>query len=381
MCRLFLKWKVKMGFLEDLGKNLADGLKDFEQSFKDKLEAKKREYNKNIFFKNVLLDKKYSFDLKVEENKLTFTNFSASPFFKTLHNSPLFFILFAIAVLSFILIFIYRETFPLFFIMTFIGSILSGIFIFSIFKTRAYFTITPQGIEVKTNKSQLFIDRDKIADIYLDIHGASNESVVTSSSDDHISILFSVYLKTLQPFHLPDLKKDKDIFDLFISDYRRLSKLFIVVLLTEAKKILNLPRQNECFETGFQNVNILREDDSVFIFEKKDKVKVTVNKYQVKIEENAFLGQKKERDMSIQNNFSFIIFENIKQGYKRSSSIEIGGIRMEHNTYIRASSDFGLALCEDFSPNKPNILVNDINLDEAVYILRKINSLRMGNSF
>ena len=104
MFRLFLKWRVKMGILEDLGKNLVEGLKDFGQSLKDKLEAKKREYYKYIFFKNVFLNKKYSFDLKVEEDKLTFNNYSASPFFRTLQNSPVFFILFAIVVLSLIMI-------------------------------------------------------------------------------------------------------------------------------------------------------------------------------------------------------------------------------------------------------------------------------------
>lgn len=374
-----------MGVLDDLGKGILDGLKDFGEGLKKKLEAKKREYYKNIFFKNVFLNKKYNFDLKVEEDKLTFTNYSASLFFKTIHNSPMFMILWIICALSFTLTFIFIKTnFGLAKIFACIGGALAilMIIIFSVFKTKVYFTITPQGIEAKTNKKRVFIDRENIADVYLDIQGASNEQVVRSESkNEEKSTIFSVYVKSLQPVHLPDLKKDKDKFDLFISDYSQLSKLFIIVLLTEAKRILSLSSQNECFETGFQNVNILRDDDSVFIFEKKDKIKITVNKYQVKIEENTFLGQKQEKNISIQNNVSFKIFENIKRGHRHSHTVGIGGITIEHHSSTQASSDFGLALCEDFSSNKPNILISNLNLDEAVYILRKMNCLRIGNSF
>ena len=374
-----------MGVLDDLGKGILDGLKDFGEGLKKKLEAKKREYYKNIFFKNVFLNKKYNFDLKVEEDKLTFTNYSASLFFKTIHNSPMFMILWIICALSFTLTFIFIKTnFGLAKIFACIGGALAILMIitFSVFKTKVYFTITPQGIEAKTNKKRVFIDRENIADVYLDIQGSSNEQVVTSESkNEEKSTIFSVYVKSLQPVHLPDLKKDKDKFDLFISDYSQLSKLFIIVLLTEAKRILSLSSQNEWFETGFQNVNILRDDDSVFIFEKKDKIKITVNKYQVKIEENTFLGQKQEKNISIQNNVSFKIFENIKRGHRHSHTVGIGGITIEHHSSTQASSDFGLALCEDFSSNKPNILISNLNLDEAVYILRKMNCLRIGNSF
>ncbi|MBR0518514.1 hypothetical protein IJJ97_01850, partial [bacterium] len=314
---------------------------------------------------------------KVEDDKLTFSNYSASPFFKTLHNSSLFMILFAVAMFSFIFLIIDKEKFACLFISIFAGSVLSAIFIFTAVKTRAYFTITPQGIEVKTDKNRLFIDRDNISDIYFDVQGISNEQVVTSSSrNEQKNTVFSVYLKTLQSVNLPELNKDKDIFDLFVSDYIRLSKLFIIVLLSEAKRILNLPRQNECFETGLQNINILKCDNSGIIFEKRNQTKISLNKYQVKIEENGIFGGNKNIEKSIQNNSSFRIFENIKRGFRTSSAIKIGGIVMRHHISKGASSDFGLALCDDISSKKPDILVNDINLDEALYILRKINCLR-----
>ena len=197
-------------------------------------------------------------------------------------------------------------------------------------------------------------------------------------------MIFSVYLKSLQPVHLPDLKKDKDIFDFFISDYRILSKLFVVVFLNEAKRILNLPRENEYFGTGLKNITILKADDSEFVFEKKNQCKIIVNKYQVKIEEQGIFGNKNNREISIQNTSSFRIFETVinKRILRRANiGAKIGRAIME-NTEVnldlfnnnRKNNNLGLALCEDYSSNKPNILVKGINLDEAVYILRKIRA-------
>lgn len=373
-----------MGILDDIGKGLVDGLQSMGQSFKDAFESQKKEYNKKIFLKDVLLDKKYDFDLKVEEDRLTFTNHSGSSFVRTLENSPLFVVLWVIAMLSLLMAFIV-PVFAHILAFIFLGVILFTLFIFTFFKTKAYFTITPQGIEVKTNKSRVFIDRDNISDIYLDFHGASKDSVVTSDSDNRYNLMiFSVYLKSLQPVHLPDLKKDKDIFDFFISDYRILSKLFVVVFLNEAKRILNLPRENEYFGTGLKNITILKADDSEFVFEKKNQCKIIVNKYQVKIEEQGIFGNKNNREISIQNTSSFRIFETVinKRILRRANiGAKIGRAIME-NTEVnldlfnnnRKNNNLGLALCEDYSSNKPNILVKGINLDEAVYILRKIRA-------
>ena len=108
-------------------------------------------------------------------------------------------------------------------------------------------------------------------------------------------------------------------------------------------------------------------DNSEFVFEKINQVKISVNKYQVKIEENWSFGNKKNRDISIQNISSLRIFEDIKKlAYCKSTDNE-------------EYSNFGLIVCG--ASNKPNILISNLNLDEAVYILRKINSLRIGNSF
>ena len=357
-----------MGYLDDLGENLV-------QNLQEQLDAEKLEYNKNIFLKDVILDKKYDFDLKVEEDKLTFTNFSASCFLRTLQNSPLFMILLCTAMLSIVLCAFHPDCL---FIAFFVGSIVSALFFITFLKTKAYFTITPQGIEVKTNKSRVFIDRDNIADIYLDDLEMSNDRIVRSGNGrKSCRIKYSVYLKTLKPVYLTDLKKEKNIFDFFISDYNRLSKLFVVVLLNEAKRILNLPKQNEFFGNGFKNLNVLKDDGSEFVVENiDDKTKVSVNKYQIKIEENGFLGQKTDKGVLIQNTSSFRIFEDVRQKYSGNT----GGIRSHQgNNFSRFTSgysDFGLALFNDVSSKQPDVIVNYLNLDEAVYIYRKLTALR-----
>ncbi len=357
-----------MGILDDIGKGLVDGLQNIGQGLQDKFNAERKEYDKKIFFKDVLLDKKYDFDLKVEEDKLTFTNHSGRCFLRTLHNSSLFMIFWSIAMLGFIMLIINSNSeFTCLFMLMIFGSILSSLFIFTFFKTKVYFTITPQGIEVKTKKSRLFIDRDNILDIYLDVQGLANEGGLSNRNKKSPIIFFSIYLKTLQEIYLPDLKTNKSFFDFFYSDHMLLTKLFVIVVLTEAKRILNLPRQNEFFGTGLKNITILKADNSEFVFEKINQVKISLNNYQVKIEGNGSTGNKKNREISIQNSSSFRIFENIRP--KRSSLLYLGLDMLEIK-----NNNFGLALCDDFNPNKPNILVKDINLDEAVYVLRKIRA-------
>lgn len=374
-----------MGILDDIGKGLVDGLQSMGQSFKDAFESQKKEYNKKIFLKDVLLDKKYDFDLKVEEDRLTFTNHSGSSFVRTLENSPLFVVFWSIAMLGFIMLIINSNSeFTCLFMLMIFGSILSSLFIFTFFKTKVYFTITPQGIEVKTNKSRVFIDRDNISDIYLDVQGLANEGGLSNRNKKSPIIFFSIYLKTLQEIYLPDLKTNKSFFDFFYSDHMLLTKLFVVVFLNEAKRILNLPRENEYFGTGLKNITILKADDSEFVFEKKNQCKIIVNKYQVKIEEQGIFGNKNNREISIQNTSSFRIFETVinKRILRRANiGAKIGRAIME-NTEVnldlfnnnRKNNNLGLALCEDYSSNKPNILVKGINLDEAVYILRKIRA-------
>ena len=359
-----------MGFCKDIGKGIVEGLNylnNLNNEFKAKIERQKRGFDKNIFFEDAFFDKKYDFGLKVEEDALTFINYSGKCFLQTFYNIPLLVIFLSIAILSFIFLIIDSSKFSCLVFVIVLICVLSCIFIIRSSKTKIYFTINSDGIEVKTNRSRLFIDRDNIADIYVDLQDILSSNSGEEDSSRYSLINFSVYLKTVKPVHLPDLHKDMALFDFFIDDYNTLSKLFVIVFLNESKRILNLPKQDEFFGVGFQNVNVLKDDNSEFVFEKKDKVKISVNKYQVKIEENGSFGNKKNRDISIQNISSLKIFEDTKKlAYCKSTDNE-------------EYSNFGLIVCGAF--NKPNILISNLNLDEAVYILRKMNCLRIGNSF
>ena len=90
-------------------------------------------------------------------------------------------------------------------------------------------------------------------------------------------------------------------------------------------------------------------DNSEFVFEKINQVKISVNKYQVKIEDNGSAGNKKNREISIQNSSSFRIFENIRP--KSSSFLDLGLDMLEIK-----NSDFGLALFNDVSSKQPDVI-------------------------